>query len=412
LRIITPQREGYSFWSLSKTPPYSTNQPEKISQKIERIAKHIEKLPDYSKNCVLTKNNPRFYTTEPTNPYNNKMKVFYTPTHKEHDPPFEGYDGDGLLPAFEKAERAEIVRAALVKTTWAEIHSPSDFGLDPILAVHSAPYLEYLRSAYNEWLPFSPVEGLAFIPGTYGIDFEQIRSLQGNEQWGFFLMDTTVPISPGTFKTAHQAANCALSSAQALTHGERAVFSLNRPPGHHAGKEICGGYCYLNNIAIAAQWLGQFGNVAILDIDYHAGNGTQEIFYENYRVLTISLHADPTFEYPTYSGFTKEKGAGAGYGFHHNFPLPAGTNAPHYLNTLDESLELIDQFRPNYLLVSAGMDTYKEEPLGSFKLTQEDLHAIGQHIAGLGLPTLIIMEGGYYLPALGENFIAFLEPFH
>jgi len=339
------------------------------------------------------------------------MKIFYSPHHVQHDPPFEGYNVNGAKPSFEKAGRAEIVHAALLETGWAEFQPPFDFGLEPILAVHSAAYLEYLRSAYPAWQKFSPVEGMAFIPGTYGIDHQQACSLTGFEQSGFFLMDTTVAITPGTFPAAVDAAFCALSGAQALTGGERAVFALNRPPGHHAGREVCGGYCYLNNAAIAAEWLNQQGKVAILDVDYHAGNGTQEIFYERTDVLTVSLHADPAFEYPYYAGSAAETGAGPGTGYHRNFPLPSGTDQTLYLEALAQALELITRFQPRYLVVSAGMDTCKDEPQGSFRLTQESIHEIGRLISELGLPTLIVMEGGYHLPSLGSNFAAFLEPF-
>ena len=339
------------------------------------------------------------------------MKIFYTLIHKEHDPPFEGYNANGYLPSFEKSERAEIVRASLEETNWAEFQSPSDFGLDPILAVHSLDYLNYLRSAYAKWQALSPVNGMAFIPGTYGIDYQQVLSLRGDEQVGFFLMDTTVAISSGTYKAALHSAYCALSGAQSLIKGESAVFALNRPPGHHAGREVCGGYCYLNNAAIAARWLSQSSKVAILDVDYHAGNGTQEIFYENADVLTVSLHADPTDEYPKYAGYANEIGTDPGSGFHRNYPLPAGTDQTAYHETLGEALELIFLFAPKYLIVSAGMDIYKDEPLGKFQLTRDSIHKIGQLIACLGISTLIVMEGGYHLPSLGDNFVAFLEPF-
>lgn len=339
------------------------------------------------------------------------MKIFFDSTHQHHNPPYEGYAAEGPKPSFEKAERAEIVSAALRQTQWAEFVSPLDFGLEPILEVHSAVYLEYLRSAYQDWQAFSPVSGMAFIPGTYGIDYQQARARSGYEQAGFFLMDTTVAVTPGTFPAAVAAANCALSAARALENSDKAAFALTRPPGHHAGAEICGGYCYFNNAAIAAQWLSRRGKTAILDVDYHAGNGTQDIFYQRADVLTISLHADPAEEYPYYAGFALETGTGAGTGFHRNFPLPAGTDQPHYLKALAQALDLVAHFEPKHLVVSAGMDTYKDEPQGSFKLTQAGIHKIGKEIASLDLPTLIVMEGGYHLPSLGENFAAFLEPF-
>jgi acetoin utilization deacetylase AcuC-like enzyme len=339
------------------------------------------------------------------------MKVFYNPDHQQHDPPFEGYTPEKLLPAFEKAERAEIVHAALQETNWSEIHSSADFGLEPLLAVHSVEYLDYLLSAYDNWQPFSLVPEMAFIPGTFGIDHLTANSMSGTEQYGFFLMDTTVSINPFTYRAAVKAANCALSGAQTITQGEQVAFALCRPPGHHAGREVCGGYCFLNNAAIAAQWFSGFGKVAILDVDYHAGNGTQDIFYSRPGVLTVSIHADPAFEYPRYAGFANETGTGAGVGYHRNFPLPAGTEQPRYLEALAEALELINRFEPKYLVVSAGMDIYKDEPLGTFKITTEGIHQIGQRIAQIGLPTLIVMEGGYHIPSLGDNFVAFLEPF-
>jgi acetoin utilization deacetylase AcuC-like enzyme len=277
--------------------------------------------------------------------------------------------------------------------------------------VHSVAYLDYLRSAYEDWRGYSPVDGMAFIPGTYTIDYQSARLLKGDEQAGFFLMDTTVAITPETFSAVLQAAYCALSGAQALINGDRVTFALTSPPGHHAGNEICGGYCYLNNAAIAAQWLSFSEKVAILDVDYHAGNGTQQIFYQNPNVLTVSLHADPAFEYPYYGGQAEQMGEGSGNGFHRNFPLPKDTNQTQYLKALDQALRLIIKFNPKYLVVSAGMDTYYREPLGSFKLSQDSIHIIGRQVAGLRLPTLIVMEGGYHLPSLGDNFVAFLEPF-
>jgi len=339
------------------------------------------------------------------------MKIFYNPNHQQHDPPFEGYDNSGLLPCYEKTARAEIVDAALRETDWADFHSPADFGLAPILAVHSAAYVEYLRSAYQDWKIYSPVDGMAFIPSTHGIDYQQSQTLSNSEQAGFFLLDKTVAMAPGTFSAALHSAYCALAGAQALAENGSTVFSLCRPPGHHAGQEIGGGYCYFNNAAIAAQWFSNLGKVAILDVDYHAGNGTQAIFYERADVLTVSLHGDPDFEYPYYAGHATEMGAGAGVGYHRNLPLPAGTDLSLYLGALESALELITRFSPEYLIVSAGMDIFKDEPLGSFKLTQDDIHRVGREISNLELPTLIVMEGGYHLSTLGANFRAFLEPF-
>ena len=339
------------------------------------------------------------------------MKIIYSPDHKKHDPHFEGYDENGTTPSYENAARGESVHAVLQKSDWAEFHKPVDFGMKPIRAVHSEPYLDYLRTAYRDWKPYSPVEEQGFIPGTYGVDYQMSRSLSGYEQSGFFVLDTTVAVTPGTFQASILATHSALTGAQFLTIGDASSFALTRPPGHHAGSEMCGGYCYFNNAAIAAKWLSERGKVAVLDVDYHAGNGTQSIFYERGDVLTISLHADPEKEYPYYAGFTAETGAGAGIGFHRNFPLPPGTDFNRYLFALGQALDMLDQAAPDYLVVSAGMDIFKDDPLGKFDLDQDDIHQIGNKIASLGRPTLVVMEGGYDLPSLGENFVAFLEPF-
>jgi len=339
------------------------------------------------------------------------MKIFYSETHQQHDPPFEGYTSEKLLPALETAARATEVVRVLREKLWTEIAPPDDFGLEPILAVHSSPYVDYLCSAFDEWQQFSPVPEMTFIPGTYGIDYPTAMAMSGTDQHGFFLLDTTVSINAGTYAAALGSANCALSGAQAIAQGDQAAFALCRPPGHHAGREVCGGYCFFNNAAIAANWLSQKGRVAILDIDYHAGNGTQEIFYERSDVLVISLHADPAREYPNYAGFAHEIGSGHGVGFHKNFPLPAGIADTLYLQVLDEALTLIREFEPRYLVISAGMDIYEGDLLGDFKISHQGIREIGRYISGLELPTLIVMEGGYHIPPLGENFGAVLEPF-
>jgi acetoin utilization deacetylase AcuC-like enzyme len=225
------------------------------------------------------------------------------------------------------------------------------------------------------------------------------------------MFDLSAPIIDGTYRAALGSANCALSGAKAIAEGEKSAFALCRPPGHHAGKSFCGGYCYLNNAAIAANWLSSLGKVALLDIDYHAGNGTQDIFYERGDVLTLSIHADPDGEYPAFCGYADETGAGQGSGLHRNFPLSDGTDDSQYLSVLAEALGLVLSFAPAFLVLSAGMDLYAGDPLGKFKVTQEGIRQIGKRIAALELPTLIVMEGGYNNAALGENITTLLENF-
>jgi acetoin utilization deacetylase AcuC-like enzyme len=202
-----------------------------------------------------------------------------------------------------------------------------------------------------------------------------------------------------------------LNTAEAVANGERSAFALCRPPGHHAGKDYAGGYCFINNAAVAANWLAAKGRVALLDVDYHCGNGTQDIFYDRADVLTISLHADPNFEYPHFAGYAEETGSGAGLGFHRNFPLEKGTDDVHYLSALEGALGLIRSFAPAYLVVSAGMDIYAADPLGTIQVTTEGIGEVGKRISALGLPTVILMEGGYNNEALGRNIVAFLSTF-
>jgi acetoin utilization deacetylase AcuC-like enzyme len=194
-------------------------------------------------------------------------------------------------------------------------------------------------------------------------------------------------------------------------NGQHSAFGLCRPPGHHAGKDYAGGYCFINNAAVAANFFSAKGKVAVLDVDYHCGNGTQDIFYDRNDVLTISIHADPDYEYPSYIGYADERGEGKGLGFHHNYPLPKGTGDDAYLETLEQALQKIRDFKPAYLVVSAGMDIYADDPLGTIKVTTAGIGRIAQQIASLELPTAIIMEGGYANAVLGKNILEFLSPF-
>ena len=350
------------------------------------------------------------------------MKIFYSDTHLKHAPSFEVFDGGVRVPTFEVPERAMRILAALQKTDWAEVCAPVDFGLDPILAVHDRDYVDFLASAWTEWLAADPEASTAsdkseLLPATFALRGQAHRAKSVLGRAGYYMMDLSAPIVEGTYIAALASANCALSAAQAITDAPPTVnrassaFALCRPPGHHAGKSHCGGYCYFNNAAIAANWLCSKGKVALLDIDYHAGNGSQDIFYARADVLSISIHADPAYEYPYFAGYEEERGADAGLGFHHNFPLPSGTGDASYLATLDDALHIIREFAPAYLVISAGMDIYADDPLGKIRVTREGILEIGHRIASLKLPSAVIMEGGYNNGALGENVAAFLDEF-
>lgn len=340
------------------------------------------------------------------------MQVFYSKTHQFHNPPFELFDGGQRMPYLENPDRVERILSVLRKQDWIEILEPEDFGLDPILAVHDADYVNFLQTAYQEWIrEDTSYEKTALLPATFPPRGWSHRPKSVLGRAGYYMFDLSAPIMDGTYRAALGSANCALSGAKAIAEGKDSAFALCRPPGHHAGKSFCGGYCYLNNAAMAASWLSAMGKVAILDIDYHAGNGTQDIFYERGDVLTISIHRDPDYEYPAFCGYANETGAGAGSGLHRNFPLPAGTDDNQYLSALNQAIELVQSFAPDYLVLSAGMDLYSGDPLGTFKVTKAGIHEIGNRIANLHLPSLIVLEGGYNNAALGENFAVLLKGF-
>lgn len=342
------------------------------------------------------------------------MKVFYSEVHRQHSPPFEVFDGGKRVPYLENPNRMDRILSALRREEWAEIIEPSEFGLEPIRAVHDAGYLDFLASCWDEWLASDPgadvsPEESAFLPATFALRRQPPIPKSFLGRAGYYIMDLSAVIVKGTYLAALSSAYCALSGAQAISNGDRVAFALCRPPGHHAGRDYAGGYCFINNAAVAAEWLSTKGRTAILDIDYHAGNGTQDIFYSRADVLTISIHGDPDYEYPHYAGYAHETGEGRGKRFHRNLPLPAGTEDAQYLAALDAALQLIKDFSPRRLVVSAGMDLYREDPLGTFKVSSDGIHEIGKRIRALELPSLVVMEGGYNNEELGRNTVLLLD---
>jgi acetoin utilization deacetylase AcuC-like enzyme len=339
------------------------------------------------------------------------MKVYYSEAHRKHEPPFEVFDGGLRTPYLENSDRMDRILNVLRETDWAEIVKPKDFGVNPIYAVHAKDYVDFLASSWTEWLASEAEDKSTLLPATFALRRHPPKPTSLLGRAGYYMMDLSACIVEGTYTAALASANCALGAAESIANGERSAFALCRPPGHHAGKDYAGGYCFINNASIAANWLSSKGKVALLDVDYHCGNGTQDIFYDRADVLTISIHADPHVEYPYYAGYADETGTGAGLGFHKNFPLDKGTNDARYLSALEEALTLIREFTPSCLVVSAGMDIYANDPLGKIRVSTEGIQEIGARISGLGLPTVIVMEGGYNNDALGKNIVAFLSPF-
>jgi len=312
----------------------------------------------------------------------------------------------------ETPARAEAILAAVRAAQLGPIVPPTDHGLAPILAVHDADFVTYLRTAYAQGAAYFG-ESRPVIAGRDDVTFARAphcpEDFPGKRD--YYTYDYEDPILALTWDAAYWAAQCALTAADYVRNGERAVYALCRPPGHHAMPDQYGGFCYLNNVAIAARSLQADGPVAILDLDYHHGNGTQAIFYADPAALFCSLHADPDFAYPFFWGRADERGAGAGLGLNRNWPLPVHIDEAAYLAVVDEALDVIADFAPHYVLVSLGLDAAEGDLIGKFHITTAGFHEIGRRIAALGLPTVIVQEGGYRIETLGENAVAFLGAF-
>ena len=341
------------------------------------------------------------------------MKTFYSTAHLAHAPALE-FEMGRMGPAVEVPERVERVRAEIEARKLGPILEPREFGNEPLLRIHDPDFVGFLTTAHAQWTKrYGEREAADAYPSVWPArGLRERRHGDIESQLGSYAFDTATPITKGTWAAAHAGANTALSAAQAIRDGERAAFALARPPGHHASADVFGGYCYLNNVAIAAQWLADAGmRPAILDVDYHHGNGTQAIFYRRDDVFFASVHADPAFAYPHFLGFADELGEGNGEGFNLNLPLPRGTDWGGYSLALATALDAIAAFRPDVLLVSLGLDTYEHDPICRFRITTEDYLRIGARIATLGKPTLFIFEGGYHIEALGRNTANVLEGF-
>jgi len=339
------------------------------------------------------------------------MRIFYSTHHLKHATQDVLIEGNALE-SEEIPDRAEEIHEALLACDWAQIAPPADFGMDPLLIVHNADYLNFLQHAYKRYCEHYHTQEPA-MPGTFtprsGVRRKPTH-IYG--QLGYYAYGVGTPILEGTWEASYWAAQCTLSAADAVRNGDKVAYALCRPPGHHALRGALGGFCYINNAAIAAQHLRTGGKrVAILDIDYHHGNGTQEIFYSEPEVLYCSLHIHPDLDYPYFWGVADEIGIGPGKGYNRNWPLPAGIDDDGYLAVLAQALEVIGAYAPDYLVVSLGLDTFDGDPVGGFKISRNGLSEIGNRINSLWLPTVIVQEGGYLIDKLGENAVAFLQAF-
>ena len=331
------------------------------------------------------------------------MKRFFSDTQTLHAPLRELNNGEWMDFAESPARVASMLNAL------GKVEPPTVHGMEPILAVHDAAYVDFLQSAHADWLAAGregDAIGYAFpVVARRRLDLSRIDGRLG--AYGF---DAATPIASGTWDAAYWGVQTALSALDEVVHGKSQAFALCRPPGHHSGRDYFGGYCFLNNAAIIAQRAvdQELGPVAILDVDYHHGNGTQDIFYGRGDVLFTSIHADPRSDYPYFWGHADEIGEEDGEGATFNQPLPRGTTWEGYAPALDRALERISNFGTRFLVISYGADTYEADPISHLKLTTQDMCRIGERIATLKLPSVTVMEGGYNIEALGNNVEAFL----
>jgi len=378
------------------------------------------------------------------------MHVFHNPLHAQHAGQQEMFRGQ-MVPCHEVPARLDHVMAELARRPVGPLATPAlgtvafDACLDTTLArVHSPAYLRFLAGAWDEWVAMDPANAQRDalpsvwpLPNRHGFaTTHPPRNFAA--RLGMFAFDSGTPLTAGSWLAARTGAACALAAAQAVlagmvdpnlphltegtaaatastcaTTGVPSALALTRPPGHHAGPDFMGGYCFLNNAAVAAQALRDGGckRVAVLDVDYHHGNGTQTIFYERADVLTVSIHGDPSTEYPFFLGHADETGAGAGAGFNLNLPLPRGTGSAAWLATLDTALTRVRTFDAQALVVPLGLDTFAGDPISGFKLQSDDFLTMGAALASLGLPTVFTFEGGYAVAEVGVNAVNVLQGF-
>jgi acetoin utilization deacetylase AcuC-like enzyme len=357
------------------------------------------------------------------------MLILYNALHAGHQGRHEMFRGQ-LVPCHETAQRLEHVLTELQRRSFGTPPEPVDdaAGLAVGLSqIHSPRYLHFIEHAWGEWTALDPAhadhDALPSVWPARGMRFDMLPE-NFSARMGLFSFDAGTPLTAGSWAAARAGAACAIRAARHVSAAlgrhatigggnARSAFALTRPPGHHAGADFFGGYCFLNNAALAAQALRDGGarHVAVLDIDYHHGNGTQDIFYQRGDVLTVSIHGDPRTEYPFFLGHADERGAGAGAGLNLNLPLPRGTGFARWRESLHTALEAIRGFGADALVVALGVDTFEGDPISGFRLRSADYLQVGQDIATAKLPTVFVFEGGYAVDEVGVNTVNVLEGF-
>lgn len=302
----------------------------------------------------------------------------------------------------ERPARVEVIMKSLAQVPFTH-HAVRRYGMGPLRAVHDKGLINYLAQAKRMLAP-----GKLIYPNVFPIRRPDRIPRTWEMRGGYYCIDTFTPVTSTAFLAAKNAVNGSLTGADLIIDGSRLVYVASRPPGHHAERKSFGGFCYFNNAAIAANQLSSHGRVALIDIDYHHGNGSQEIFYQRKDVYVLSIHGHPSQAYPYFAGYADEKGEGEGLGFNRNMPLYPGVDDGRYLQVLDDALRHIQRFRPDILVVSLGLDTMRGDPTGSFLLSAQGIGAVGKKLGQLKLPTLVVQEGGYSLRNLRLGVRSFL----
>ncbi len=337
------------------------------------------------------------------------MLTVFSEKHALRNARTELYGGE-LVPTFECTSRAEYVLERLEQVKLGEIISPDEFAIDAVTRIHDAEFIRFLEECWRDWVAVGyKGEAIPTIWPSRGMRQRIPDHIEG--RMGYYAMAGETAFSDGTWEAARASVNVALTAQAAIRDGANEAFALCRPPGHHAAGDMYGGYCFINNAAVAAQAFIDQGasRVVILDVDFHHGNGTQAIFYNRSDVLFISLHGDPKDAFPHFLGYADETGEGVGEGFNHNYPMGPGTNFKTWGGALDEACRKISHYAPDALIISLGVDTFEYDPISFFKLSSDDFKRYGATIGRLKLPTLFIMEGGYAVEEIGVNVVNVLE---
>ena len=365
-------------------------------------AGYIEAVVESFRDDPVRLREPRYVAEVPATserkPRLRKISLIVNDRHDIHHVKDRGY--------VEAPVRVSSILKELDRTQFFERIAPRHFGIKHVENVHDREFVRFLRKACANVPPASSVYPYVF-PMRNRARPPRDLPLRA----GYYCIDTFTPLNANAYKAALRSVDCTLTGAESLLDGGSAAYALVRPPGHHAEHRSFGGFCYFNSAAAAAHYLSDHGRVALLDIDYHHGNGSQDIFWRRRDVLTVSIHGHPRFTYPYFSGFADEAGEGDGKGYNVNLPLPENIDGVRYREELTRALQIVRKFAPQFLVVALGLDTAKGDPTGSFRLIARDFRTNGQLLGELGLPTLVVQEGGYKTQTLGVNARHFFTGF-